>query len=107
MYDEGFDLTDEQYEAWLRINHLEQFRSGNGNLYYNNSSTHTQRTVDVTNQMISWRVMNNGTVLLQTLTFLPLQLSKSGSMFAGWRKDFTSLMTIMGVKLESRYYSAW
>jgi len=52
-YDEGFDLPDEQYEAWLRINHPEQFRQGNDNLYFCNSSTHTQRMMEVTNQMIN------------------------------------------------------
>ena len=28
-FTEGFDLSDEQYEAWLRVNYPEQFRQGN------------------------------------------------------------------------------
>ena len=27
-YKEGFDLSDEQYEAWLKINHPEDTRAG-------------------------------------------------------------------------------
>ena len=32
-FTEGFDLLDEQYKAWLRVNHPEQFRQCNDNLY--------------------------------------------------------------------------
>ena len=28
MYEEGFDLPDPQYEAWLKVNHPEHFRPG-------------------------------------------------------------------------------
>ena len=30
-YEEGFDLPDEQYEAWLKINHPDHTRAGNSN----------------------------------------------------------------------------
>ena len=32
-YNEGCGFPDDRYEAWLRVNHPEQFRQGNKNVY--------------------------------------------------------------------------
>jgi len=32
-YNDGYSLSDERYEAWMKINHPEHFRPGNDNLH--------------------------------------------------------------------------
>jgi len=33
-YEEGFDVRDEHYEAWLKVNHPEHTRAGSSNIHY-------------------------------------------------------------------------
>jgi len=87
-YSEGCGIPDNRYESWLRVNHPEQFRQGNKNVYVCDSSTHTQRVMEVPHQMTSWRVMSSGICP-------PSHLNRSRSMPAGLQKDLTCLMNNM------------
>jgi len=97
-FTEGFDLLDEQYEAWLRVNHPEQLKAG-ATKYGSNTVTKKSSSVEVSpTQSTAKSIAPQRSPLVNLLNIPVPKTSQRGTMKTGKARVLTSAECLKAYK---------
>ena len=102
-FTEGFDLYDEQYEAWLRVNYPEQLKA-DATKYGSNTVTKKSSSVEVspTQSTAKSTIASQRSPLVNLLNIPVPKTSQCGTMKTGKTRVLTSAECLEALKREKK-----